>query len=74
MMKLNAYSLCLALTLFFAYSSTGQIEVPPLSTRCEIKQKVGFTEVVIDYSRPSMRQRVIFGELVPYPGHANAHP
>jgi len=66
MINLNVYSLCLALTLFFAYTSNGQIEVPPLSTRCEIKQKVGFTEVLIDYSRPSMRQRVIFGELVPF--------
>lgn len=62
---MNVYGAALILFLM-PLIATGQIDVPPLSARCIINQKVGFTEVVIEYSRPSMRQRVIFGELVPY--------
>ena len=43
-----------------------QITLPDLSPRCTYTQKVGFGEVTVDYSRPSMRGRVIFGDLVPY--------
>ncbi len=43
-----------------------QINVPDLSPRCTYTQKIGFGEITIDYSRPSMRGRTIFGELVPY--------
>ncbi len=66
MMKWIADRTTLILLLFIPLLATGQIDIPPLSARCIIHQKVGFTDVVIEYSRPSMRQRVIFGELVPY--------
>ncbi|NND16865.1 MAG: DUF2911 domain-containing protein, partial [Eudoraea sp.] len=32
----------------------------------KIEQKVGLTDVTVEYSRPSMKGRTIFGELVPY--------
>lgn len=32
----------------------------------EVEQIVGLTEIEVDYSRPSARDRKIFGELVPY--------
>ncbi|APG66427.1 dihydrolipoamide dehydrogenase [Tenacibaculum todarodis] len=35
----------------------------PFST---LKQKVGLTDVTLEYSRPSMKGRTIFGDLVPY--------
>jgi hypothetical protein len=31
-----------------------------------VEQKVGLTDVTLEYSRPSMRGRTIFGDLVPY--------
>ncbi len=40
-----------------------QIRVSP---KAEVMQTVGFTEVKIDYSRPGVKERVIWGELVPY--------
>jgi tetratricopeptide (TPR) repeat protein len=43
-----------------------QINMPDLSPRCTFTQKIGFGEVTIDYSRPSMRGRTIFGDLVPF--------
>lgn len=50
----------------FSYSINAQIDVPPLSPLCKVSQQVGFGTIDIEYSRPSMRQRVIFGDLVPY--------
>ncbi len=37
-----------------------------LSPRSMVKAKVGGVQVVVDYSRPSRRGRVIFGGVVPY--------
>lgn len=52
--------------LAFAYSGFAQITTPRLSPHCVINQEVGFNEITIDYCRPSVKERVIFGELVPY--------
>jgi hypothetical protein len=43
-----------------------QIEMPQASPSAKIAQKVGLTDVTVDYSRPSTKGRKIFGELVPY--------
>ncbi len=37
-----------------------------LSPKAEIMQVVGFTEVRISYSRPAVKNREIWGKLVPY--------
>ncbi|HKK88474.1 MAG TPA: DUF2911 domain-containing protein [Saprospiraceae bacterium] len=54
--------LCLLTPLF----TFAQIETPAPSPSAEIEQMVGLTEVEIEYSRPGMKGREIFGELVPY--------
>jgi len=41
-------------------------EFPPLSARGKIIQQVGFNSITIEYQRPSVRGRKIFGGLVPY--------
>ncbi|WP_026953839.1 DUF2911 domain-containing protein [Algoriphagus vanfongensis] len=43
-----------------------QIQMPQASPSAQISQKVGLTDVTVDYSRPSTKGRKIFGELVPY--------
>ena len=43
-----------------------QIETPAPSPFQKIEQKVGLTDVTLEYSRPSMKGRAIFGNLVPY--------
>jgi len=53
-----------ALTLMFSVNA--QIKTPQPSPAAKIEQVVGLTDVSIDYSRPSMRGRTIFGDLVPY--------
>jgi hypothetical protein len=44
----------------------GQITTPAPSPSAKVMQKVGLTDVTLEYSRPSMRGRTIFGDLVPY--------
>ena len=42
------------------------IDFPAPSPAATVKQRVGFTDIEINYSRPSMRGRKIFGGLQPY--------
>ena len=53
-----------ALTLMFTVNA--QVETPQPSPFTKIEQKVGLTDVTLEYSRPSMKGRKIFGDLVPY--------
>jgi len=43
-----------------------KFEFPDASQHSNVKQRVGLTDVEIDYSRPNVRGREIFGGLVPY--------
>ncbi len=43
-----------------------QVEVPQPSPSSKIEQVIGLTDVTVEYSRPSMRGRTIFGNLVPF--------
>jgi hypothetical protein len=53
-----------AVTLMFSVNA--QIETPQPSPFTKVEQKVGLTDVTLEYSRPSMRGREVFGNLVPY--------
>ena len=66
-MKYRQISLITLLTLFvFVDNSIAQIELPAPSPTATLTQKVGLTEVTINYSRPSMKGRKIYGDLVPF--------
>lgn len=52
--------------LALSYGTQAQIKTPQPSPVQKIEQKVGLTDVTIDYSRPSMRGRAIYGSLVPF--------
>ena len=56
----------LTLILVVSFNTNAQIETPRPSTSQKITQTVGLTEVTLEYSRPSMKGRVIMGELVPF--------
>jgi hypothetical protein len=51
---------------FYALSIDAQIVTPQPSPVCKLEQKFGLGSVTIEYSRPSMKNRVVFGDLVPY--------
>ena len=43
-----------------------QLKIPAASPKSKLVQSVGLTEITIEYSRPSIKNRNIFGSLVPY--------
>jgi len=47
-------------------TTNAQIKTPQPSPASKLEQVVGLTNVTVEYSRPSMRGRTIFGDLVPY--------
>ena len=47
-------------------TAEAQIKTPAPSPSQKIEQKIGLTDVTLEYSRPSMRGREIYGGLVPY--------
>lgn len=46
--------------------ATAQIKTPAASPSAKISQTVGLTDITVEYSRPSVKGRTIFGGLVPY--------
>lgn len=56
--------LCSPLSLLFGADE--EFQFPDASQHATITQRVGLTDISIDYSRPDMRGREIFGALVPY--------
>ena len=55
-----------AISLAGSLFAQEQIQFPDASQRGVVKQRVGLTDVEIDYSRPNKNDREIFGGLVPY--------
>jgi len=55
-----------AVAIATAGSLHAQIKTPAPSPAIEIKQTVGITEFTLNYSRPGVKERAIYGGLVPY--------
>lgn len=56
----------IAVLSFLAIGATAQINTPAPSPSASLTQTVGLTDFSIEYSRPGMKGRTIFGNLVPY--------
>ena len=59
----------LVLSLFVAaltLTTNAQIKTPAPSPSSKLEQTVGLSDVTVEYSRPGMRGRTIFGDLVPH--------
>jgi hypothetical protein len=52
--------------LFLSTMVRAQIVTPSLSPLGKVEQRIGLTDVSVEYSRPSKKGRMIFGDLVPY--------
>jgi hypothetical protein len=61
--SVSAGGLMFASTLM---AQTPKVEFPAASPACIIKQRVGLTDIEVDYSRPGVKDREIFGGMVPY--------
>jgi len=49
-----------------AFNANAQIETPQPSPFSKVEQKVGLTDITIEYSRPGVKDRTIFGGLEPW--------
>ena len=70
---MNATTLRFALALAGGLISTSRlpaqtagVNFPAASPACTLKQRVGLTDIEIAYSRPGVKDRTIFGGIVPY--------
>jgi len=63
--KMKKFTLFLFVALA-SFTLEAQINTPAPSPSSTLMQTVGLTDVTVEYSRPSMRGRAIFGDLVPF--------
>ena len=59
-------ALITTLALVMATSAIAQVRTPRPSPQATLTQTVGLTDVTIKYSRPGVKGRTIWGDLVPY--------
>jgi hypothetical protein len=64
MKKINV----IALLLILVFTTTNIIaqELPQPSPAAKVEQRIGLTDVTVVYSRPSVKDRTIWGDLVPF--------
>lgn len=46
-------------------AQTPPVQFPAPSPACTLKQRVGLTDIEVTYSRPSAKNRIVFGNVVP---------
>ncbi len=63
MKKSGLFILMMGLLTSWSYA---QVQTPAASPLSKIEQKIGLTDVTVEYSRPSKKGRTIFGDLVPF--------
>jgi len=56
---------CVTITVGLALSSVAQLQTPKASPVAKMEQRVGLTDIKIEYSRPGKNNRNVFGEVVP---------
>ena len=56
----------IAIAIFCFVGASAQIKTPQPSPTAEIEQAIGLTKVEVSYSRPGVKGRTIFGDLVAY--------
>lgn len=64
--KLKNISAAVAIAALTTNTMTAQLKVPAPSPVQTIKQAFALSEISIEYSRPSARNRAIFGDVVPF--------
>lgn len=64
--KINLVLPVLFLLIILHVKLNAQLELPRISQKASVTQIIGLTEVVISYSRPNVKDREIWGNLVHY--------
>ena len=66
MKKIINITLALCLIAMMPTIADAQLKMPQTSPKASVSQTVGLTEISIDYHAPSVKGRVIWGEVVPF--------
>jgi tetratricopeptide (TPR) repeat protein len=66
MKKNNRIIIAINLVLMCMINIQAQIVVPDESPFSSVTQKVGFNQITVEYVRPNVRGRVVFGDVVPF--------
>ncbi|WP_291720228.1 DUF2911 domain-containing protein [Bernardetia sp.] len=56
----------IALFLLVIQQSCAQVEMPVPSPAASVSQVIGVTKISVDYSAPAVREREVWGKLLPY--------
>jgi tetratricopeptide (TPR) repeat protein len=62
----SAIGLAVVLLPFQSFAADEKVEFPQASQHASLKQRIGLTDIEVDYSRPNKNGRAIFGGLVPF--------
>ncbi|MCB9082535.1 MAG: DUF2911 domain-containing protein [Lewinellaceae bacterium] len=66
MTRCRLFFVALFAVLVNVFPALGQLVTPAASPRTQLSQDIGFTTITLQYSRPAVNGRKIFGELQPY--------
>ena len=64
--KLRLFSAAIAIAALTSNSLNAQLKVPAPSPLQTVKQAFALSDITVEYSRPSARGRVVFGDVVPF--------
>jgi hypothetical protein len=64
--KLKSITAAVVITLAASNTADAQLKVPAPSPLQTVKQAFGLSDITIEYSRPSAKGRVIYGDVVPF--------
>lgn len=64
--NLRTLTAAVAITVISSTTMNAQLKVPAPSPSQTIKQAFALSDITIDYSRPSAKNRVVYGDVVPF--------
>ncbi|MEI8137916.1 MAG: DUF2911 domain-containing protein, partial [Bacteroidota bacterium] len=64
--KLKSFSAAFAISALITTSINAQLKVPAPSPLQTVKQAFALSDISVEYSRPSAKGRVIYGDIVPF--------
>jgi len=64
--RIAPLAVCLGVALMAGASEGADLKLPRPSPKAQVMQTIGLTDITITHSRPGVKGRMIWGELVPY--------
>lgn len=62
----NGSAFFLVILMFFCIKGIAQLDLPRGSQMAKVSQRIGISDISISYSRPAVKDREVWGKLVPY--------